>query len=299
MTVFAQKSICNPTEIVMLTDSIIQVIDKDDLTDIRTSKDFWNRPTTYPFNYEDLEFTINYAEIKGCKQFQEGYAKEVVREYVFNKVRNTDACFDKIVKKYIEECCVFSKAKYIEGVYIPKDIEDCIKQLDQLWGNDLKQKFKNKELDGLTEMELGRSLRNNWGLWSRSRLLQYFNNFGISNPDDISAIIFKCYCRHLSNEPIKFAEEIEYSKKLEIITRQPSLKEFPREVRNVRHQKTMYLKPKSEFDTYDAIHFYTDKNEIFYWVYNYKFGWKKITQEQYKESDSVEDIRLWLNATYN
>ena len=48
---------------------------------------------------------------------------------------------------------------------------------------------------------LGMYLRNQWGLWSGSRLADYFHEMGIHHPDDMSGIILDSYVRHLRGDP--------------------------------------------------------------------------------------------------
>jgi len=298
VTSFAQTkdSFCHPKKTDALADSIIKITTESELNDLKTSEDFWNSDLTYPFNYEDIEPIINYAVRNGYKLFNEGYALRTIREYVFNKVRREEMCLTVIIEKYGAECCDLSKAKNINGVYIPKDIEGCMKDLDKLWSIDLKQKFKNKKLDELYEFELGRSLRNDWGLWSGSRLRYYFYKIGISNPENISYIILSCYRRHLLDEPIQFNEEVEKMRKSLLATRQPSLKEFPKEVRNVRIQRVTYLKSNNETDLTGAVRFYSPMDTTFYWLYNYRLGWKRITPAQFKESGNTKDLKSWIET---
>jgi hypothetical protein len=49
-------------------------------------------------------------------------------------------------------------------------------------------------------------MRNNWGLWTGSRLATYFGDHGVHHPDDMSGIILTAYRRHLLGRAIKFEE---------------------------------------------------------------------------------------------
>lgn len=87
-------------------------------------------------------------------------------------------------------------ADSIRGIYIPKDLDECNRQLDLL----LKPRDK-REIDSLESVDdmsnyhfgLGMWLRNNWGLWWGSRLSEYIRNMGIYHPDDMSSIILENY----------------------------------------------------------------------------------------------------------
>src|SRR5512140_1014411 len=66
----------------------------------------------------------------------------------------------------------------INGVYIPKNLEDCFKQIDSFWADSIKQKVRamsEREFSGQAHFGFGLWMRNNWQLWSGSRLSKYFN----------------------------------------------------------------------------------------------------------------------------
>ncbi len=101
----------------------------------------------------------------------------------------------------------------IQGVYIPKDLDDCIKQIDKFLNDSIKLEITRKtedEFSSNAHFGLGLRMRNNWQLWGGSRLSKYFNELGIFHPDDISGIIIDSYYRHLNNKDIKLAEQIKY-----------------------------------------------------------------------------------------
>lgn len=87
-------------------------------------------------------------------------------------------------------------ADSIEGVYIPKNIEECFAQLNILLKpKDIKEL---KNLDNRSETIIyhhgfGTWLRNNWGLWYGSRLKLYLENKGLDHPDDMSSTILEYY----------------------------------------------------------------------------------------------------------
>ena len=85
----------------------------------------------------------------------------------------------------------------IEGTYIPKDIEEAIDSLDTL----LSDEDKRFIADSLSMEDfcidahfgIGRWMRNEWGLWSGSRLQKYLANKKVYHPDDMSYEILKAY----------------------------------------------------------------------------------------------------------
>lgn len=87
-------------------------------------------------------------------------------------------------------------ADSINGLYIPKNLEECFIELNKL----LKPKdveairnLKSKDEMSLYHFGLGMWLRNNWGLWGGSRLQQYFIKKNIDHPDNMSGIILSYY----------------------------------------------------------------------------------------------------------
>lgn len=101
-----------------------------------------------------------------------------------------------------------------DSVYIPIDLNDCLKQLDSIFVARDKTKIK-----ALTEHEfswnypgLGMWMRNNWGLRKGSRLSKYFNSIGIADPLDMTGIIFDSYHRQLTGKEIKLDEQIKRRK---------------------------------------------------------------------------------------
>ena len=94
----------------------------------------------------------------------------------------------------------------IDGVYIPKNLSDCFKQIDLFW-----DESKKSEIESWTQEEFvsqnhhgfGTWMRNNWGLWDGSRLSKYFNELGIYHADNMSGTICKNYHRYLNGLKIE------------------------------------------------------------------------------------------------
>jgi hypothetical protein len=101
----------------------------------------------------------------------------------------------------------------INGVYIPVNLEDCFKSLNEVLKKEDIETIKN--LKSRTEViqyhhGLGTWLRNNWGLWGGSRLQQYLIKKGLNHPDDMSHSILEFYYDWLNNNHLdwkKFEEE--------------------------------------------------------------------------------------------
>ena len=85
----------------------------------------------------------------------------------------------------------------IDGIYIPKDIDEAIDSLDVIISPEDKRYITDSlSLDDFRincHHGLGMWIRNNWGLWGGSRLQKYFVNKNVFHPDDMSDIILKAY----------------------------------------------------------------------------------------------------------
>jgi len=278
-------------EVDTIASRIIRGFTQEDRSSIADEKDFWMSPKfIYNYNYSDIEPLIRKGNKIGCDPFPEWAAIWTMEQYIFHKIQQTEKCLEPILKEYAEEACTFSSDKYVDGIYIPANIAECIQELDKEWDNDLKDEFKKDSLNGLMEDEIGRSIRNSWGLWSRSRLAKYFVDFGVTDNHHMSSIILNCYKRHLLNLPIEFEIETERSRKRLDTTRPPLLKDYPKEARNVMHMATRYLDE-------GALYFFAkSRDSKNYWVYHTSYGWMAISKEEYEEERANPEE--WINKIY-
>lgn len=58
----------------------------------------------------------------------------------------------------------------------------------------------------------GRSIRNEWGLWSGSKLKTELENMGLKHPDDMSSVLILCGIRDFRNKPRNLEEQIQHYK---------------------------------------------------------------------------------------
>ncbi|WP_303923383.1 DUF6794 domain-containing protein [Draconibacterium sediminis] len=126
----------------------------------------------------------------------------------------------KVVEISIEESDLknsdYTFYEYYDGVYIPKDLDDCFNQLDKFWNDSIKTEVSNMSEDefiGSSHFGIGLWIRNNWRLWGGSRLSKYFNELGITHPDNMSGIVLTAYYRKLKNQDIELRKLIDYYKK--------------------------------------------------------------------------------------
>ena len=135
------------------------------------------------------------------------------------------------------------QADTLDGIYIPKDLEDCFKQIDSFWGDSTKneiQKMTEKTFSGMSYLSFGMWMRNNWCLWGGSRLSKYFNDLEIYHPDDMSGIILDSYYRYVNNADIKLEEQIQHYKNYWEEREKQSRKEKKREKQ--KRQEKSYRK---------------------------------------------------------
>ncbi|HMI02980.1 MAG TPA: DUF6794 domain-containing protein [Pedobacter sp.] len=84
----------------------------------------------------------------------------------------------------------------INHVYIPRNMEDCFTELDKMLKPETVSEIKAMKRPGqmgIYHHGMGMWIRNNWGLWSGSRLSAYLKERGFSDPDGMSGIIFNYY----------------------------------------------------------------------------------------------------------
>lgn len=84
----------------------------------------------------------------------------------------------------------------LNGVYIPRDLKDCFQQLDKILSPKDKDQIKflkNRNETIQFHHSLGMWIRNNWGLWSGSRLQVYLLEKKLDHPDSMSSTILKFY----------------------------------------------------------------------------------------------------------
>jgi len=95
-----------------------------------------------------------------------------------------------------------NQSETINGVYIPKNIEECFLELDKILKKDdikiLKELESKNECSWKYHMGLGLYIRNNWGLWADSRLQKYLKERFCFDADDMSSMILGLYWEWLN-----------------------------------------------------------------------------------------------------
>ncbi|MDT3741444.1 MAG: DUF6794 domain-containing protein [Candidatus Kapabacteria bacterium] len=112
-----------------------------------------------------------------------------------------------------------SIADSIDGIYIPKDLEDALSDLDKHLSKEWKSDFIKKSEDtavGISHHGKGLGIRNSYRLWGRSRLQRSIQKqYGFDNPDRQSSFILTLYYRKLKGLELKIDEEAALRRKQE------------------------------------------------------------------------------------
>jgi len=165
------------------------------------------------------------------------------------------------------------------GLYIPENLEDCFKELDKMLHPEIVKEMRSGTENDMINYHfgLGMWLRNNWGLWSESRLAKYFNDFGVYHSDNISGIILDSYWRYLNDKPIKFDEQIKYYKEWDRVHQRAPEDSFP------KTKGELTIKGGTDYTTSNKkpghIHVYQDKTSGDLWLFEQDKGWYKPDKE--------------------
>ena len=186
------------------------------------------------------------------------------------------------------------KLDTIDGVYIPKNLEDCFLEIDKMLNDSLKTEFKKISEDdftGKTHFGLGIWMRNNWSLWGSSRLSRYFNEKEIYHPDDMSGIILTSYHRKLTNKNIDLENQINYYKTYWKVAEEPKKKDYPKGVKKIEFNTKQHYTLK-ENGSPALLHIQSNSKNEKTWIYDYHFGWKEIDKfEQKKLNETTYENR--------
>jgi hypothetical protein len=101
------------------------------------------------------------------------------------------------------------KKDRLNGVYIPKNLDDACAQLDKLITDESKAKYKALPEDSVVTVmhhRLGRWIIMNWGFYGGSRLSHYLRSAGVTFPEDMADFLLLVYHRHLNGKPNNIKE---------------------------------------------------------------------------------------------
>ena len=198
----------------------------------------------------------------------------------------------------LTSCSLLFKSykSHIDEVYIPKDLEDAIEQLNISFPDSLKNNIKTLTENQFTaeyHFSTGLAIRNNWNLWQGSRLSHYFNRKGIKHPDDMSGIILTSFHRQLVGKDIDLNGQIKNykqyykeSKRINKLVKLPSESHYPEKNLVFGYQIGYWNQKRSS-----VIHIQTNSTSDSIWIYDYLYGWLKIHKDFGEKLKSTNKYR--------
>ena len=186
------------SEFEVMDDWFIRTTRKSLSKDAKLGKYYKKRGLKIPYDMIEVVLRTYQSKVKGSKISHD----EILEP------------FQAIQRKHNEEDKIRFTTDSLRGIYIPINLEDCFKSLDEIYTDSVRieiAKLKEKEYSsGNHQFGIGIWMRNNWQLWGGSRLSKYFNQLGINHPDDMSGIIMDSYHRYLRKEEINLEEQVKY-----------------------------------------------------------------------------------------
>lgn len=101
------------------------------------------------------------------------------------------------------------KKDILNGVYIPKNLDDVFVQLNKLISPESQTTIKAIPEDSvciLLHRRLGQWMIMNWSFYEGSRLSNYLRSAGITYPDDMADFLLLAYHRNLNGKPVNIKE---------------------------------------------------------------------------------------------
>ncbi len=98
---------------------------------------------------------------------------------------------------------------HLHGIYIPKNLDDALAQLDKLSSEESKRSFKSIPEDSVCLVmhnRLGQWMIVNWSFYEGSRLSNYLRSAGVSYPDDMADFLILAFHHHLNGKPVSIKE---------------------------------------------------------------------------------------------
>ncbi len=120
------------------------------------------------------------------------------------------------------------KKDKLNGVYIPKNLDDALLQLDKIISPESQAKIRVIPEDSVClalHQRLGQWIILNWGFYGGSRLSHYLRSAGVSFPDDMADFLILAYHHKLNAKPVSIKELAVYFKEKRKKEREAELKQ--------------------------------------------------------------------------
>jgi hypothetical protein len=101
----------------------------------------------------------------------------------------------------------------LHGVYIPKNLDDALLQLDKNITEESKSAIKTIPEDSVClklHDRLGRWMITNWCFYEGSRLSNYLRSAGVTYPDDMADFLIIAYSRHINGKSVEIKSLSQY-----------------------------------------------------------------------------------------
>lgn len=105
------------------------------------------------------------------------------------------------------------KKEKLNNVYIPKNLDDAMLQMDKNISAESQSKIKIIPEDSVCRAlhnRLGQWMILNWGFYGGSRLSHYLRSAGVTFPDDMADFLILAYHRRLNGKSIEIKELARY-----------------------------------------------------------------------------------------
>jgi hypothetical protein len=152
----------------------------------------------------------------------------------------------KSVNPYEQEYQERIKQKEIDGIYIPKDLNDAFTQLDQLIDDADKDKTRSVEEELAVKKlfpTLGRWMWVNWHFMEGSRLSAYLASYGLKSPEDMSSFLIRSYHRYLNKKDLDIKGQMAVFKAKYEQKKQDKMARIQQQLRKETGDTNLVVKP--------------------------------------------------------
>lgn len=150
-----------------------------------------------------------------------------IDQKILEKGASSPATESEFIKQYKKDI----KKSKINGVYIPKDLDDAFKELIALSPKESIESYKLAEEDVVAKklhFGLGKWMIANWRFETGSRLSAFLKDKGLTDPNHMAQFILRSFHRHLNGAALN--EEILIAHYKEEVVKEKLIREQDRKV---------------------------------------------------------------------